>query len=203
MTGKELMKLLIADESIELIHYYARSKPALTSPKIIEHPIKLDEKQRSEEVDAVYCCLGTTIKKAGSQEAFEKVDREMVVDFARHHKNAGSFNVISAMGADPNSSIFYNKVKGQMENDLKDLGLKSCYVLRPSILLGDRNEFRLGERIGVVMMQILSPLMIASLKKYRPIKAKTVASTLLKCSKEHEPGFHVLDSQEIKEKVRN
>jgi uncharacterized protein YbjT (DUF2867 family) len=150
--------------------------------------------------DDVYCCLGTTIKKAGSQEAFKKVDHTLVVTVAELMKKQGAeqFLVISAMGADKDSKVFYNRVKGEMEAALQELGYPCLRVIRPSLLLGPRKEFRLGEKIAVMLTPLLKPFLLGSLKKYKPVEAEKVAQFMVRVARE-EPiaGVHVYESDVI------
>ena len=150
--------------------------------------------------DSAFCCLGTTMKNAGSKEAFRKVDHDYVIAFAKAAKSQGieTFSVVSAIGSDPDSSIFYNQVKGEMERDLKKIGFEILNIFQPSILLGTREEGRLGEKIGTVAMKVASPLMIGSLSKYKPIHVKTVAGAMLKLAKSPEKGVRHLEYEEMK-----
>lgn len=136
--------------------------------------------------EVVFCCLGTTIKKAGSQEAFREIDHHMIIRVAREArvKGARHFVVVSAMGADPQSRIFYNRVKGEMETELKTLGYPMVTIIHPSLLLGDRKEFRLGERIAAVMMTVGSPLIP---KKWKAVKASEVAKMMMQLAL--KPGW--------------
>ncbi|HVK60359.1 MAG TPA: hypothetical protein VM432_02365 [Bdellovibrionales bacterium] len=145
--------------------------------------------------DDYFCALGTTIKKAGSQEAFRLVDETYVVRFAEIAKrqNARVLVIVSAVGADPLSPIFYNRVKGEMESKIRALGLRSVYVLHPSLLLGHRNEFRLGEKIAELAAPVLSPLLFGSFAKYRPVQADRVAVVAIECAAKAEPGFHIVE----------
>jgi len=131
--------------------------------------------------DLAFCCLGTTMKNAGSKEAFRRVDHDYVVGFAKAAKRSGinSFSVISAIGSDPHSSIFYNRVKGEMEKDLEQIGFANLQIFQPSILMGPREENRLGERLGIIAMRAVSPLLLGNLRKYKPVKAETVAKAML------------------------
>ncbi len=152
------------------------------------------------QADDVYCCLGTTIKNAGSQEAFKQVDYSLVVTVAEILRKQGAeqFLVISSMGSDKNSKVFYNRVKGEMEQALQKLKYPCLRIIRPSLLLGERKEFRLGERIGVLLSPVLKPLMMGSLRKYRPVQAESVARFMTKVAYE-EPiaGVHVYESDKI------
>ncbi len=137
--------------------------------------------QATAKVDAVFCCLGTTMKAAGSKQAFRKVDYDYVVRLAAAAKKNGvrKFLVVSAMGANASSSIFYNKVKGEMEHALGDLAFADLVIMQPSLLLGSRDERRIGEKIGTVAMRLIAPLMLGSLRKYRPIQARDVAKSMM------------------------
>jgi uncharacterized protein YbjT (DUF2867 family) len=149
--------------------------------------------------DHAFCCLGTTMKTAGSKEAFRKVDHDYVITFAKAAKSRGieRFSVVSAIGSDAESSVFYNKVKGQMENDLEKIGFESLHVFHPSLLLGPREENRLGEKIGTVGMKLVSPLMMGSLTKYKPIHVKTVAGAMLRLAKSPEKGVQHYEYDEM------
>lgn len=130
----------------------------------------------------IFCALGTTIKKAKSQENFKHIDFDLVLHVLKVTKELGADNLelISSAGADPDSKIFYSKIKGMLEREVIKLNFKYYYFLRPSLLLGDRSEFRLGELVMRELSFLYSPLMIAGLKKYRPIHAKVVAKAMLK-----------------------
>lgn len=149
--------------------------------------------------DHAFCCLGTTMKTAGSKEAFRKVDHDYVLAFAKAAKAQGVefFSVVSAIGSDANSSIFYNKVKGEMERDLEDLGFECLHIFHPSLLLGPREESRLGEKIGTVGMNLVAPLMVGSLSKYIPIHVKTVAQAMLKFAKAPQKGVRHFEYEEM------
>ena len=161
----------------------------------------LDKTLSTVTADDVFCCLGTTIKKAGSQEAFRKVDLSLVVDVAKVMRKQGAeqFIVISAMGANSSSKVFYNRIKGEMEEALKVLGYPCVRIIRPSLLLGHREEFRLGERIGILMSPLWKLLLVGSLKKYRPVQADVVARFMVKVAhKEPVAGVHVYENDQKK-----
>lgn len=152
------------------------------------------------QVDDVYCCLGTTIKKAGSQEAFKKVDHTLVITVAELMKKQGAeqFLVISAMGANKDSKVFYNRTKGEMEAALRELGYPCLRIIRPSLLLGPREEFRLGEKLAVMLTPFLKLFLLGSLKKYRPVEAEKVAQFMVKVAREKSVvGVHVYESDMI------
>jgi len=161
----------------------------------------LDPEISNIHADDVYCCLGTTIKKAGSQDAFKKIDLALVVTVAELMKKLGAeqFLVISALGAEKDSKVFYNRIKGEMESALQELGYSCIRILRPSLLLGLREEFRLGEKIGVILTPVIKPFLVGSLKKYAPVKADKVAQFMVKVARE-EPisGVYIYESNQIK-----
>jgi uncharacterized protein YbjT (DUF2867 family) len=128
-----------------------------------------------------FCCLGTTLAKAGSEENFKKVDFEYVVNFAKLAKTcrAEQLLVVSALGADKNSSVFYNRTKGEMEETVKNEFNGKLYFFRPSLLLGDRNDFRFGERVAILLAPLYSPLLLGSFKKYQPVPAVNVAQKMV------------------------
>ncbi|GAB4024695.1 MAG: hypothetical protein Fur0010_27930 [Bdellovibrio sp.] len=167
---------------IEKIYQVVRKEQTSHSKKV-ENIIWKGETLPPEiyQVDAIVCCLGTTIKKAGTQEAFKAVDYYLPLMIAKQFKNYGGQNyiIVSALGADQKSKIFYNKVKGELERDLIQLNFKKLVILRPSLLLGPRNESRPGEFFAQKISPLFSPLMIGSLAKMRPIKAETVAQNLV------------------------
>ncbi len=134
-----------------------------------------------EPFDEIFCCLGTTIKTAGSQKAFRRVDHDYPLSLASFGKAVGvqQFLMVSALGADVQSAVFYSRVKGETERDIAAIGLQKAVFMRPSILLGERNEQRPGERLGIIAGQLIAPLLLGPLRKYRPIHADDVAAAML------------------------
>jgi uncharacterized protein YbjT (DUF2867 family) len=202
LIGNEILKALSADDKIdEIISIARREGSAIPKVKWIQADLdsKYDLKSAVSGCEAALCALGTTMKKAGSKDAFKKVDLDYVVNFARASKEAGIdvFGVVSAIGSDPSSSVFYNKVKGMMESELKSIGFQHLVLAQPSILLGNRTENRLGERIGIAVMSALAPIMIGSLKKYRPIKSHSVARALAHETLNASKGIQVLTYEEL------
>lgn len=183
LTGGHLVKWLCESEAYIAVHVIARKALSYEHPKldVLVKDFDTIEENDIEVAHDFFCCLGTTIKTAGSKEVFEKVDLTYPVQLACMAKNKGvsHFLVISAMGANPNSTVYYNRVKGEMEKQLNDLHLKKLSIFRPSLLTGDRKEFRLGERIGESVMQIVNPLLFGPLKKYRSIESRQVAFAMM------------------------
>lgn len=204
LTGSELVKVLLDDPAYDKVKVLVRRPLDMDHPKLEQiHADFYQLKKYAErfDVDDVYCCLGTTIRKAGSQKAFRRVDYEYPVAIAELAKEAGAKNflVISAMGADARSNIFYSRVKGQMEDALKKMEFKALHIFQPSLLLGERNEFRLGEKAASLLAPAFSPLLRGGMKKYKPIEAKQVAKAMCEAAKSEKNGVLVHSSDEIAE----
>ncbi len=185
LTGTHVLKNLIRDERYEKIKVFTRSAPGIKSTKIQVFETTLEDIDRHEhEIKGhdLFCCLGTTIKKAGSRKNFRKVDYEFVIKIAA--RAAGNevpcFLVISSIGANPDSSNFYLRTKGEMERDVLEFGLNKAVILRPSMLLGKRGDFRFAEEAGKIFMRLIRPVLRGKLKKYRAIEAETVAVAMVK-----------------------
>jgi len=204
LVGGECLRILLTETSYSRVHALVRGPLELEHPKLIQHHISFDDLEATSapwSSDAVFCCLGTTIRKAGSQEAFRRVDYGYPLTAAGHaaSSNAGAFLLISALGADAESPIFYNRIKGQTERDLKKLNLKRIVILRPSLILGDRKEYRAGELIAAAFMRPLMGLMRRGLRRYRPIHARTIARAMVKMSLQDATGHTTLESEQIEE----
>jgi len=146
-------------------------------------------------IDDVFCCLGTTIKQAGSQTAFRRVDHDYVVALAQAGLPIGAtqFLLVSAIGADPGSRVFHSRVKGETEADIRKLPYRAMQIFRPSLLLGERAEFRLGERFAMMAAPLLSWLLLGRLRRYRPIHAAVVARAMTRIALEAPRGPNVFE----------
>ena len=196
LTGGYLLNLLLEAPEYREVIAYVRKHSGNRHPKLKEVIVDWDMLQEPVVADDVYCCLGTTIKKAGSQEAFRKVDYDYPLQLAQIQFQGGSqqFLLVSAIGADAKSSIFYSRVKGELENALQAIGYTSLQIFRPSFIAGPRNESRPGERIGLAIFSFLSPLFIGPLKKYAPIHAEQIARAMLRTAQKNEQGTKLYDS---------
>jgi uncharacterized protein YbjT (DUF2867 family) len=201
--GKQVVHMLLNNETYKSVTVLVRQSLQVQDKKLNEHIINfntLEEYHNLSQVTDVYCCLGTTIKKAKSKEAFKKVDLEYPLEIAKMAKenNVEKFLVISAMGADVNSRFFYNKVKGELEEGLRKLNLNSLSIFRPSLLLGEREEFRFGEKVGAIAMNALNFLLIGPLKTYRGIKGKQVAKAMVSvATSNHVDKVTIFSSEQI------
>ncbi len=160
---------------------------------------KLDSEVGVLKADHVFCCLGTTMKKAGSKDAFRKVDYEYPLKLARitRENGASHFSLITALGANTKSTFFYNRVKGEVEKSIGELKFNSFYTFRPSLILGNRKETRILEEAGQTFASIISFALVGPLRKYKGVKAESIARAMLYHAKKCEPGNHVIQSGEI------
>lgn len=194
LTGEHLLDRLLSEPTVTRV--LAPSRRPLASHPHLENPVgELDQLLPTliGPVDTAFCCLGSTIKQAGSQEAFRAVDHDLVLAFARRARELGARHlvVISALGANPQSSVFYNRVKGETEEALKAMGWPQLTIARPSLLLGARREFRLGERLAAPLLRWLPG-------KYRGIDACALARALWRLALEEQDGVRVIESADLR-----
>lgn len=204
LIGTQLLKLLLEDSAYGEVRVLTRRPLKQTHLKLQELIVDFDTvgeaaRQFVFQVDDVFCCLGTTIKKAKTQKLFRKVDWEYPTIVARLAQASGAsqFLVVSALGANANSRIFYSRVKGELENDLIAMGYSSLHIFRPSLLLGQRQEFRLGESLSGTLYKMLPGLFNGFMRRYKPIEAGTVAAAMLQAAKRKLAGIHIYESGEI------
>jgi len=181
--GREILQGLLADDSVSAVHSLGRRPLQLQHPKLTHHVVDFTRLPALPAAGEVFLALGTTIKVAGSQAAFRAVDYEANLAVARMALASGATKsgVVSAMGADAKSSIFYNRVKGELEDALSSLGFATLVIARPSFLTGDRESLgqplRGGEKLALNISRWLAPVIPDNLKS---IPAKSVAAALLK-----------------------
>jgi uncharacterized protein YbjT (DUF2867 family) len=204
LVGSHLLTLLLASPHYAVVRSLVRRPSGRVHKKLEEHVVDFDQLAGVREVvrgNDVFCCLGTTIRVAGSQEAFRKVDLTYVVDAAdtAHRNGASRFFVVSSIGANVSSGSFYLRVKGEMEATVATIPYAAVGIIRPSLLLGERKESRIGERIGAVGLQALSFAMLGPLRKLRPIRAADVAADMLFLSRTNFTGVRICESDEIQE----
>jgi len=202
MTGKQLLKKLIAcniyNKVIVLVRNHISIEHLKAEVVVVDYD-KLEDFASKLIADDVFCCMGTTIKKAKSKDAFRKVDYYYPVKLASLTQKNGAtqFMVISSIGANSHSKIFYSKVKGLMENELQKTSFNTIRIFRPSLLLGEREEFRFGEKMGIGLYKMFSWLFTGSLKRYKAIEANVVAQGMLNAAQLKDKGIFVYESDEI------
>ena len=201
LTGGHLLSLLLADSRYTLVHALVRKLGLPAHPRLQEQFFDHEHPTKLSAIDDVFCCLGTTIKKAGSQAAFRKVDFDYVVSLARLARKAGAkrFLVISSLGANAHSAVFYSRVKAEMELALRDIGYEELHIFQPSLLLGNRTESRRAERYGIAAAGVSTPFMFGPMRKYRPVEAQKVARAMLSAAWAQHRGNHVYTSDQIVE----
>lgn len=194
LVGGHLVALLRRDPTYAAATLLTRRALGLQADKIREEVINFEQPESFRPfvtVDDVFCCLGTTMKKAGSEEAFRKVDFDAPLAVAREAREAGvgQYLIVTAVGADPKSRVFYSRAKGEVENALRALefpaGLK---IFRPSMLVGDRTEPRPAERMAMAVMRATRPVFIGAMARYRAIDARDVARAMLRAATQEQSG---------------
>lgn len=194
LTGEHLLDRLLSEPTVTRV--LAPSRRPLAEHPHLENPLgELREllPNLNGPIDTAFCCLGTTIRQAGSRAALRAVDHDLVLDFARRARELGARHllVISALGADAKSAVFYNRVKGELEEALKDQDWPQLTLARPSLLLGPRSEFRLGERLAAPLVRWLPG-------KYRGIEASVLARALWRLALEEDDGVRVIESDQLR-----
>jgi uncharacterized protein YbjT (DUF2867 family) len=198
LVGGELLRLLLGDTSCTEIVSFGRRVLPIEHAKLVQEKLEFSNPASltsREAPDVAFCCLGTTLKKAGSREAFRAVDYDAVLTFAHaaRRRGARAFLHVSSLGANPRSRHFYYSVKGEVEVALEKVGFDSLFALRPSMLDGDRPERRALARTVLASARALGPL----LGKYRPTPSLAVARTMIIKAKEHTKGAHVIEADAI------
>jgi uncharacterized protein YbjT (DUF2867 family) len=202
LTGEQCLMELLASPEYDKIIALTRTRLQTTNSQIqniITDFKNLESLRPQLRADHVYCCMGTTIAKAGSQAAFRHVDYEIplqVAEIARQN-GATKFILITSLGSDASSKIFYSRVKGELENALEKLNYESLLIFRPSILLGKRKEKRTGEAIGMLAAEKLSFLFAGPLKKYRGTPVDTIAKVMVKLANQTTPKIRIIENEEI------
>jgi uncharacterized protein YbjT (DUF2867 family) len=203
LTGSSLVRKIFADSEITKVISVSRKSLNIANTKLTEVLLSdlaelplIESRIRAE---LYFCCLGTTIKTAGSKENFEKVDHTAIVAFAKIAKvhETKSFTLVSAMGANANSMFFYNRVKGRTEDDVKAVGLRSVIIFRPALLVGPRRELRLAEKIVTKTLIPLSRLLPIRLKKSLITDVETLATRMLAEGKAAPGGVHLTLAKDI------
>lgn len=184
LTGSLVLEKLLIDERYETIKLFSRNKIEGLPSKVIQFTgnlLELENFKTDFTGDEVFCCIGTTAKKTPNKTLYKAIDFGIPVAAAQLSKenNIATFLVVSALGANVNSSIFYNKTKGEMEQAVLSTNIKNTYILQPSIIEGDRKETRIGEKIGLVIFKLIQPFFFGKLKKYKITEAEHIAQTMI------------------------
>ncbi|HEY1076515.1 MAG TPA: NAD(P)H-binding protein [Fontimonas sp.] len=196
LVGHQLLQRLLLDPAYTAVRALTRRPLPMQHERLQQVQTDLGNLSAlgpALQVDDVFCCLGTTLQKAGSRAAFEDVDYRMVTELAAATQAAGAhqFIVVSAVGAGARSPAFYNRVKGRMEAAVSALDFAAVHIVRPSLLLGDRTERRPSEDLAQKISPWLSPLLAGPLSRYRPVEAEEVAEAMLRLALRGERGVHI------------
>jgi uncharacterized protein YbjT (DUF2867 family) len=201
LIGRSCLRLLLDSAAYGKVVAVGRRPLDLTHPKLEQRIVSFDALAQEPMVAAhdAFCALGTTMRAAGSKEAFAAVDRDAVVNFAYWARGGGAetFCVVSSVGADPDSGNFYLETKGKMETGVREQYFPRLHIFRPGLLTGDRAESRLGERAGAVLLGVLNPLLLGGLRKYRSIAAATVAQAMIAAAALPGKGAWLHENPEI------
>lgn len=202
LIGSSLVKILLNDPQYSEVLALVRAPLELSNPKFNQIAInfdKLDDYAHLITGDVIFCTLGSTRKKTPDLTVYRKVDHDYPLKLAdiAVTNSISQYHLISSIGANPEASNFYSKMKGETESDIKGAGLAGLVIYRPSLLTGNRKESRLAEGIMQGLSKVINPLLIGGLKKYRSIEAETVANAMAKLSHTEIKGIYIYESDDI------
>lgn len=203
LVGRHLLEALAADSGIARVLAFGRRSPDDGTAKVEARVVDFERLEADARIPPgalVFCALGTTIRRAGSREAFFRVDHDYPLALGRAARAGGAvlFSLVSSLGADPESRTFYLRVKGETERDLVALGLPSLQIFRPSLLLGERRETRAGEEVAARLARVVPFSLLGPLARYEPIPAVAVARALAARARDPKPGVEILESRDIR-----
>jgi uncharacterized protein YbjT (DUF2867 family) len=202
MVGGFCLQALLADTWFARIAMLNRRELGVAPhPRVVQKIVSFENLSPDDFAGAgdIFCALGTTMRKAGSKEAFRRVDLEYPLAAAKAARQAGArqFLVVSSAGADPGSGNFYLRTKGEVEQQLSTLGFQALHIFHPGLLLGTRKEFRLGERVMTALAPLLNLPLIGGLRRYRAISAEVVGRAMVAAAKKEDAGVFVYHYDEI------
>lgn len=202
LIGREILQFLLNADEYDKVTAIVRRSMEIDHPKLNERIVDFDQLDQYQEVfaaDDVFCCLGTTIKKAKTKDAMWKIDVDYPVAIARLASSQGAkkFLLVSSMNANPKSPIFYSKMKGRLEEEIKQIPFVTTAIFRPSLLLGERDEFRLGERSAAAIFTMVPFLFAGPFRKYKAIQGRTVASAMYQVAQMDAKGLTIYPSEKI------
>jgi len=206
LIGSQLVELLRDDNEFSEVRILTRRPLSISHPKLSVHIVAFDNyhdlKEKISTGHSLFCCVGTTQKKVkGDKAAYRKVDFDIPVNSAHAAMENGikRYLLVSSVGADADSNNFYLKLKGEAEQAISKQPFESVHFFRPSVLLGPRSEFRMGEKIAQGSMQLFSFMLLGGLKKYKPIQSKDVAKAMIAAAKKTNGGVQVHEYDDIME----
>jgi uncharacterized protein YbjT (DUF2867 family) len=204
LVGSLLLQKLLADDAFGHVIALTRKLSEIPHRKLVNKVVDFNDEQgvrnSVDHADLIFCCIGTTQKKVnGSEEAYRKVDFDIPIRMGKIglEKGVKQFILVSSIGANTQANNFYLRLKGEVETAISELKYESLYIIRPSVLLGKRSEFRLGENIGQAVMRSASFLFFGQMKKYYPVQASEVAQAMIEAAKEKQPGINIIQYDEM------
>ncbi|MBU0697252.1 MAG: nucleoside-diphosphate sugar epimerase [Bacteroidetes bacterium] len=204
LIGSKLLLILLENENYSEVKIFIRKLLPIEHPNLIQIITDFDHLEMiNSEINShvIFCCLGSTKKKTPDLTEYRKIDHDYPLYFAKQGLKSEliQYHIVSALGANAQSSNFYTKMKGETEDDLKELGIPALYIYQPSFLEGNRKENRPLEKIMMPIMKLVNILLVGGLRKYQSISAKSVAKAMLNESIKNKSGIFVLESDKIKE----
>jgi len=199
LVGRHLVEVLLADHRYEKVVLLVRKASGMAHPKLSEQVVNFDRLTLKDPVEEVFCCIGTTIKAAGSQAAQYRVEVDYPVEIARQARALGAlqFLIVTSTGADPKARIFYNRMKGEVEQKLVEIGIPTLHLLRPSLLLGRREVHRLGESFATIIANWTGWMMVGPLRRYKAIQAQHVALAMVRLAQGNQKGVLIHESETL------
>lgn len=204
LVGNQLVQILAQSQEYEAVIALVRKGSNIIYDGVFTVEVdyqRLSDFAENLQADDVYCCLGTTMKKAGSKASFYLVDHTFPFELAKiAEKNKSTrYNIVTASGANSESLFYYNRVKGDVEKDIMKLNIPNINIFRPSLLLGNRSEKRVGEQVGAVLAKLINPLLLGRLRRYRAINGADVAKAMYRVNQLDTSGIHIYESDKIQE----
>lgn len=204
LVGDYLLRQLLLDDRFTAVKVLARRSTGYQNPKLTEHIVDFHQPQQWSNLltgDVLFSMLGTTLRQAGSQAAQYEIDytyQYQVAQAAAEH-SVETYVLVSSAGADAESLVFYSRMKGELERDVKKLPFRRIRILQPGMLAGPRKEPRTGERLGLVLGSLISQVPV--LRQYRPIHGRTVAQAMINAALDETPGVQTISLEEVFERA--
>lgn len=202
LVGSQVVNLLLEDDRYSEVTVLTRKYVRLEHPKLVKHIIEFNNLHQSWDLirgDDLFYSVGSTMSKAGNKTNFRKIDLDYTVNIAKiaQHNKVKQFVLVSSMGANPSSLFFYNRVKGEIERELKTVGFPTLLFIRPALLLGNRDENRLGESLAQAFFKVFNILMIGPLRNLKAIKANDVAKSMIHLANKQFKGIHTFLNRDL------
>lgn len=202
LTGSHVLQILLNDDRYSTVKVFVRNPLEQKHQKLVEIKcdlLKLEDQREAFQADEVYVCIGSTNNKTPNKKLYRDIDFGIPVAAAKlcHLNNIKTIAVMSSLGADAKSTVFYPKTKGEMELAILDYNIENTFLVRPSLIFGPRKEKRLGENLGKILAKIISPIMIGPLKRYKGIHTQTIATAMVKLCNNEVNLSGIIESEKL------